>query len=102
MLKTTLTTIGRILIILAVASVIVVAISAFTSSTAGGTQAQGFDPGFATGAPAFRPERGDGGGGGFGFLEIVKNVGVIGLIVTAYWFIQSWFHQFKHTSHVTV
>ena len=94
-------TIGRIVIILVVAGIIIFALSALTSSTSGGIQPSGFESNLATGAPAFRPERGEA-EGGFGLLEIVKNVGVIGLIITAYWLIQNWVSQMKRKSRLAV
>ena len=101
-MKSTFKTIGRIVIILAVAGLIIFALSALTSSTADASAAMrqplAFDPDSAMASPAFRPEGGE--AGAFGLLELVKNVGVIGLIITAYWFIQNWIGQIKRKSRL--
>ncbi len=98
MLQSILKNAGRILIILLVAGVIVAGLYLLTSSTG---QAPAFDGNFA----GARPERLGGhedGGSAFGMLELVKNIGVMGLIITAYWFIQKWVDQTKRRIRVAV
>ncbi len=87
---------GRIVLILLVAGVIVAALSALTSSSG---QTPAFNGNFVAG----RLERAGGheeGGSAFGMLELVKNVGVMGVIITAYWFLQKWFDQTKRRIRV--
>ncbi len=93
-MKSTLNTLGRILIILIVASIVIAGFSLTVSSnTSNADQPNGQ---FSAGNPPAgmeRPEGGDhdgGGGGAFGLLELVKNVGVIGLILTLFYQLLKW------------
>jgi hypothetical protein len=103
-MKSIFTTLGRILIILTVAGLIVAGLSLLTGSTGSATSMQppAFDGNLATGTADIRPEGHDGGGSAFGLLELVKNVGVIGLIITAYWFLQNGLNQFKRKSRLAI
>ena len=105
-MKSIFTTLGRIVIILAVAALIVAGTSALTSSStsdASSTMGQppAFDESMSANMPA-RPDHDEGGSSAFGLLELVKNVGVMGLIITAYWFIQKWTSQIKRTGRLAV
>ena len=97
-MKSTLTTLGRILIILIVASIVIAGFSLTVSSnTSSGDRPSGQ---FNAGNPPTgmeRPEGGDhdGGGGTFGLLELVKNVGVIGLIITLFYQLLKWIDHRK-------
>lgn len=99
-MKSIFTTLGRIVIILAVAALIVAGTSALTSSSSDATSTQQ-PPTFDGNMPA-RPDHDEGGSSAFGLLELVKNIGVTGLIITAYWFIQKWTNQIKRTSRLAV
>jgi len=101
MFKSTFTTLGRIVIILAVAALIIAGTSALTSSTSDTSSTTGQPPAFDGNMPT-RPDREEGGASAFGLLELVKNIGVTGLIITAYWFIQKWTNQIKRTSRLAV
>ena len=94
MLKSTLKTIGRILIILVVAGVIVAVLSALTSST--GQSGRAFDGNFGTRGLGERA----GGASAFGLLELFKNIGVISLITMAFWQIQKSLEQAKRRDHI--
>lgn len=95
MFKSTLITLGRILIILVVAGLIVAGLSLLTQSTAQAapTGAPTSDQ-FSAGAPPAGGERPEGGeAGGFnsmGLAELAKNIGVIALFITVFWQIQKW------------
>jgi len=93
-MKSTLNTLGRILIILIVASIVIAGFSLTVSSnissgdSPNGQLSAGNPP---TGME--RPEGGDhdgGGGGAFGLLELLKNVGVIGLIIALFYQLLKW------------
>lgn len=92
-MKSTLTTLGRILILLVVASIVIAGFSLTVSSnTSNGEQPNGQ---FSAGNPPAgmeRPEGGDhdGGGSSFGLLELAKNIGVIGLIITLFYQFLKW------------
>jgi len=104
-MKSIFTTLGRIVIILAVAALIVAGVSSLTSSTGDTSSTMGQPPAFdestAASMPA-RPDHDEGGSSAFGLLELVKNVGVTGLIITAYWFLQKWTSQIKRTSRLAM
>ena len=104
-MKSIFTTFGRSVIILAVAALIVAGTSALTSSTSDASSTMGqppaFDESMSANMPA-RPDHDEGGSSAFGLLELVKNVGVMGLIITAYWFIQKWTSQIKRTGRLAV
>lgn len=97
-MKSTLTTLGRILIILVIASIVIAGFSLTVSSnTSNGDQANSQ---FSAGNPPTgmeRPEGGDhdGGGGAFGLLEMIKNIGVIGLILTLFYQLLKWIDRRK-------
>ena len=95
-MKLTLTTIGRILIILVIASIVIAGFSLTVSSnTSNGDQPNGQ---FSAGNPPAGMERhegGEGGGGSFGLLELLKNVGVIGLIITLFYQSLKWIDRRK-------
>ncbi|MEW6029611.1 MAG: hypothetical protein ACOYZ8_02285 [Chloroflexota bacterium] len=95
-MKSTFKTIGRILLILAVAVIIIAGLSALTSSTAdvSAIQPPAFDPSMAGDMPA-PPDHHEEGASALGLLELAKNIGVIGLIVTIYWFGQKWTGQMR-------
>ena len=99
-MKSIFTTLGRIVIILAVAVAIIAGVSTLTSSTGDASSMQQ-PPAFDGNMPA-RPDREEGGSSAFGLLELVKNIGVTGLIITAYWFLQKWTSQVKRTSRLAV
>ena len=99
-MKSIFTTLGRIVIILAVAALIITGVSTLTSST-GDTTPMQQPPTFDGNMPA-RPDHDEGGSSAFGLLELVKNIGVTGLIITAYWFLQKWMNQIKRTSRLAV
>ena len=100
MFKSTFATLGRIVIILAVAAMIIAGVSTLTSSTSDATSMHQ-PPAFDGNMPA-RPDREEGGSSAFGLLELVKNIGVTGLIITAYWSLQKWANQIKRTSRLAV
>ena len=97
-MKSTFTTLGRILIILVIASIVIAGFSLTVSSnTSNGNQSNGQ---FSAGNPPAgmeRPEGGDhdSGGGAFGLLELLKNVGVIGLIITLFYQFLKWIDHRK-------
>lgn len=97
-MKSALSTLGRILIILVIASIVVAGFSLTVSSnTSNGDQANGR---FSAGNPPTgmeRPEGGDhdGGGGAFGLLELVKNIGVIGVMITLFYQLLKWIDHRK-------
>jgi hypothetical protein len=97
-MKSTLTTLGRILIILVIASIVIAGFSLTVSSnTPDGDQPNGQ---FSAGNPPAdmeRPEGGDhdGGGGAFGLLELVKNIGVIGVMITLFYQFLKWIDHRK-------
>jgi hypothetical protein len=96
MFKSTLTTLGRILIILVIASIVIAGFSLTVSSnTSNGDQPNGQ---FSAGNPPAGMEHhegGEGGGGAFGLLELVKNIGVIGLIITVFYQLLKWIDRRK-------
>jgi hypothetical protein len=96
-MNSTFKTIGRIVIILAVAALVIAGLSLLTSSTGSAPAMQ--QPAFE--ANMARPERGGEGGSAIGLLELVKNTLVMALIITTYWFGQKWIEQSKRTSRVT-
>jgi hypothetical protein len=102
MLNSTLKTIGRILIILILAAIVIAGLSALTSST-GQTAVQqpAFDANFAAGAQTRGPGGHEEGDSAFGMLELVKNIGIIGLVITAYWYARTWIEQSKRRIRVT-
>ena len=101
-MKSIFTTLGRIVIILAVAALIITGVSTLTSSTGDSdTTSMQQPPTFDGNMPA-RPDHDEGGSSAFGLLELVKNIGVTGLIITAYWFLQKWMNQIKRTSRLAV
>lgn len=94
MFKSILKTVGRVLIILAVASLIsggLYLLFGSTNHTALATH--GFDGG------DFHEERE--GGGAFGILQLVQNIGVIGLVITAWLYVQNTINQIKRKSRLT-
>jgi hypothetical protein len=102
-MKPILKNIVRILIILAAAGLIIAGLSALASST-GGTAMQGhaFEGSLAGGASNLHAEGHGNGSSPLGLLELVKNIGVIGLIITAYWFIQNGLSQIKRKSRLAI
>ena len=100
-MKSIFTTLGRIVIILAVAVAIIAGTSALTSSSTADAASMQQPPAFDGSMPA-RPDHDEGGSSAFGLLELVKNIGVTGLIITAYWFLQKWTSQVKRTSRLAV
>lgn len=101
-MKSTFKTIGRIVIILAVAGLIIATLSALNSAAGGGTAMQppAREMNFARDAPLEGRERGAGGANAFGLLELVKNMAVMGLIISAYWFGQNWFSRRKRANRI--
>ena len=99
-MKSIFTTLGRIVIILAVAALIITGVSTLTSSTGDAASMQ--QPPALDGNMPARPDHDEGGSSAFGLLELVKNIGVTGLIITAYWFLQKWMNQIKRTSRLAV
>ena len=94
-MKSTLTTLGRILIILIVASIVIAGFSLTVSSnTSSGDRPSGQ---FSAGNPPAGMERHQGGegGGAFSLLELLKNVGVIGLILTLFYQFLKWLDHRK-------
>ena len=98
-MKSTFTTLGRNLIILVIASIVIAGFSLTVSSnTSNGNQSNGQ---FSAGNPPTgmeRPEGGDhdgGGGGAFGLLELVKNIGVIGVMITLFYQFLKWIDHRK-------
>lgn len=97
-MKSTFTTLGRILIILVIASVVIAGFSLTVSSNASNRDQPNGQ--FSAGNPPAGMERPegedhDGGGGVFGLLELVKNVGVIGLIITLFYQFMKWIDHRK-------
>jgi hypothetical protein len=97
MFKSTLTTLGRILIILVVAGLIVAGLSLALSSSSASSPTGAPSGEFTGTRPAGMEhhEGGEGGGGAFGLLELVKNIGVIGLIITVFYQLLKWIDRRK-------
>lgn len=96
MFKSTLTTLGRLLIILVVAGLIVAGLS-LTLSSSSASSPTGAPSGEFTGTRPAGMEHHEGGegGGAFGLLELVKNIGVIGLIITVFYQLLKWLDRSK-------
>ena len=95
-MKSTLTTLGRILIILVIASIVIAGFSLTVSSnTSNGDQSHSQLSAGNPPAGMERHEGGEGGGGSFGLLELLKNVGVIGFIITLFYQFLKWIDHRK-------
>ena len=102
-MKTIFQTLGRILIIFALAALIVAGLSLLTSSGAGAatTGQLAFDGNLPTRLEGFHPDGHAGGADALGLLELVKNIAVMGMIIATYWFGQKWFEQAKRKRLMT-